>query len=181
MGSTPHHDHLLTSRELTSRILTGAGSNGHKILALRISTGCLKMADVAELHQEARELPVSQHNELISQQFDMACHLPQHLSHQLCHRPPDDRPEPRRCQIGWLMPNIQQYLAEEPLSNTSYKSATSSIHQDVVKAVIESSSSKQLNGRPPPIASAEQTAKEDMNYTGTTAHSAQPNPWSAHE
>ena len=32
----------------------------------RIATGCLKMADVAELHQEARELPVRQHNELIS-------------------------------------------------------------------------------------------------------------------
>ena len=37
-----------------------------QIYALRISTGCLKMADVAELHQEARELPVRQHNELIS-------------------------------------------------------------------------------------------------------------------
>ena len=39
---------------------------------LRISTGCLKMADVAELHQEALELPVRQHNELISQQFAIA-------------------------------------------------------------------------------------------------------------
>ena len=46
--------------------------------ALRISTGCLKMADVTELQQEARELSVSQHNELISQQVAMACHLPQH-------------------------------------------------------------------------------------------------------
>ena len=43
--------------------------------ALRITTGSHKMADVAELHQEARELPVGQHNELISQQFVIACHL----------------------------------------------------------------------------------------------------------
>ena len=57
--------------------------------ALRISSGCLKMADVIELHQEARELPVRQHSELISQQFAIACHLPQHPCHQLCHRPPD--------------------------------------------------------------------------------------------
>ena len=64
--------------------------------ALRICTGCHKMADVAELHQEARELPVRQHSELISQQFTIACHLPQHPYHQLCHRPPDDRPERRR-------------------------------------------------------------------------------------
>ena len=33
--------------------------------ALRISTGCLEMADVIELHQDAREQPVRQDNELI--------------------------------------------------------------------------------------------------------------------
>ena len=51
---------------------------------LRIATGCLKMADVAELRQEAMELPVHQHNELISHQFTLACHLPQRPCHQLC-------------------------------------------------------------------------------------------------
>ena len=60
---------------------------------LRITTGCLKMADVAKLHQEALKLPVRQHSELISRQFAIACHLPQHPCHRLCHRPPDDRPE----------------------------------------------------------------------------------------
>ena len=114
------------------------------------------MADVAKLHQEARELPVRQHNELISQQFVIACHLP-HLCHQLCHRSPDDRPERRRSLIGRFKPNIRQYLAEEPLSNTSYKSAISGIQHDVVRTAIESSSSKLLNGRPPPIATAEET------------------------
>ena len=89
--------------------------------ALRNSTGCLKMADVIKLHQEARKQPVHQHNELISQQFAIACHLPQHPCHQLCHRPPDDRSELRRSLIGRLKPNIQQYLAKQPLSNTSYK------------------------------------------------------------
>ena len=107
--------------------------------ALRITTGCLKIVDIAELHQEARELPVRQHNELISQQFAIACHLPQHHCHQLCHRPPDDRPERRRSLIGRIRPNIQQYFAEDPLSNTSYKSAISSIHQDEVRTAIESS------------------------------------------
>ena len=137
---------------------------------LRIYTGCLKMADVIELHQDARELPVRQHNELISQQFAIACHLPQHPCHQLCHRPPDDRPERRRSLIGWSKPNIQQYLAEEPLSNTSYKSAISSIHQDVVRTVIESSSSKLLNGRPPPISTAEQTLPRKTRTILTQLH-----------
>ena len=104
---------------------------------LRITTGCLKMADVAELHQEAQELPVRQHNELISQQFAIACHLPQHP----CHRPPDDRPERRRSLIGRFKPNIQHYLAEEPLSKSNYMSAISSIHQDAVRTAIESISS----------------------------------------
>ena len=122
--------------------------------ALRIATGCLKMADVAELLQESREQPVRKHNELISQQFDLACHLPQHPCHQLSHRPPDDLTDRRRSLIGRYKPDTQQYLAEEPLSNTSYKSAISSIHQDVDRTVIESSSSKLHNGRPPPIAKA---------------------------
>ena len=81
--------------------------------ALGIATGCLKMADVAELHQEARELPVRQHSELISQQFAIACHIPQHPCHQLRHRPPDDRPERRRSLIDRFKPNIQHYLAKD--------------------------------------------------------------------
>ena len=84
-------------------------------------------------------------------------HLPQHPCHQLCYRPPDNQPDRRRSQIGRSKPNIQQYLVEDPLNNTSYKSAICSIRQDAVRTVIESSSSKQLNGRPPPIATADQT------------------------
>ena len=82
---------------------------------LRIPTCCLKLADDAELHQEARELPVRQHNKLISQLFAIECH-------HLCHRPPDDRTERRRSLMGRSKSNIQQYHAEEPLSNTTPKS-----------------------------------------------------------
>ena len=107
---------------------------------LRIATGCRKMADVTELHQKARELPVRQNDELIFLQFAMACHLPQNPYHQLCHRSPDDRPDRRRSLIGGCRPNIPQYVAEEWLSNTRYKWTIKSIHQDVVRTVIESSS-----------------------------------------
>ena len=125
--------------------------------ALRIATGCHKMADVAELHQEARELLVRQQNELIFRQFAMSCHLPQYPCHKLGHRSRDYRSERRRSLIGRLRPNIQQCLAEEPLSHISHKSIISSIHQDAVRTAIESISSKLLNGRPPPIATVEQT------------------------
>ena len=125
--------------------------------ALTIQTGCHKMADVVELDQDSRELPLRQHNELISHKFAITCHLAQHPSHQLCHRPPTDRQDRRRSLIGRLRPYILQYLAEEPLNNIIYKSAISSIHQDAVRTDIESSSSKLLNSRPPPIATAEYT------------------------
>ena len=92
---------------------------------------------------------------MISQQFNISCHLPQPPCYQLCHRSPDDWPERRRSLIGRLKPNVQQYLAEEPLINTCYKSTICSIHQDVVRTVIEII--KLLNGRPPPNATAEQT------------------------
>ena len=60
--------------------------------------------------------------------------------------------------IGRFNTNIQQYLAEVSLNNTSYQSAISRIHQDAVRTAIESSSSILLNGRQPPIA----TAKEKL-------------------
>ena len=70
---------------------------------------------------------------------------------------PDDLPGRRRSQIGRSKPDTQQYLAEEPLNNTSNKSTISSIHKDAVSTAIESNSSKMINGRPPPIATAERT------------------------
>ena len=81
------------------------------------------MAGVTEQHQEALELPVRQHNDLIFQLFASAYHLPQHPCHQLCHRWPFDRPDQRQSLIGQFKLNIQQCLAEEPFNNTSYKSA----------------------------------------------------------
>ena len=80
--------------------------------ALRISTGSIEMAHIAELHQEARGLPLRQHTEMISQQFTLECRLPQNPCYQLCHRPPDDRPDRRRSLLGRLRPDIQQYIAE---------------------------------------------------------------------
>ena len=123
------------------------------------------MADVTELHQEARELSFRQHNELIFKEFAIACHLQQHPCHQLSHRPPDDRPERRRSLIGRFKPDIQQSLAKEPLRNINYKSAIIGIHHDVVRTVIESSTSKLLNGRPPPNATAEKTLPRKIRTT----------------
>ena len=54
-----------------------------------------------------------------------------------------------------VKPDIQQYIAEEPLNNPSYKSI--SIHQDAARTANESSSSRLLNGRPLTIATVEQT------------------------
>ena len=109
------------------------------------------MADVTVLHQCARELPVHQYNDLISQQFALKFHLPQHLCHRLCHRPQNYGPYRQRSLIGRYRPDIQQYLTVEPLSKISCKPAIISINQDVARTAIESSSSRLLNGRPPPL------------------------------
>ena len=68
--------------------------------ALRIATGCLEMADVAELHQEARKLPIRQHNELIFQKFAIACRSIHSLLLHLMHNQ-------RRATI-WLA-NVVKY------------------------------------------------------------------------
>ena len=78
--------------------------------ALRVPTGCHKMADVTDLLQEARELPVRLHNELIFMQLAIVCHPPLGTFHQLCHSPTDERPERQRSLISRHKPNIMQLL-----------------------------------------------------------------------
>ena len=155
-------DTYLTFTQYCNNLTVKVQQSNNVLKALSGSTWCCDKEILLTTYQAIGEIALKNnhyyyYNELISQQFDIACHLPQHPCHQLCHRPPDDRPELRRSLIGQFKPNIQQYLAEEPLSNTSYMSAISSIHQDAVRTAIVSSSSKLLNGRPPPIATAEQT------------------------
>ena len=118
----PFNIQLLLPRldAITQGHLLEPAPTGANKLALSIATGCLQMEDVAELHEVVQELPVRQHNEVISQQFALACHQPQHHCHQLYHRLHDDRSDRRRSPIGRFEPNIQQYLAEKPLTNTSY-------------------------------------------------------------
>ena len=84
-----------------------------------MATHCHKIADVSELNQDARELPVRQYYELIFQHFSIAFHLTQLPCHQLCYRPPDDRSDRRRSLIDRFEPNIQRYLVKKPLSNIS--------------------------------------------------------------
>ena len=78
-----------------------------QILSLRIAPGCRKLTHVTEMHQEARELTVRQHNVQIIQQFALACHLPQCPFHQLCHKTSDDRPDRRPSLIGQFKSDMQ--------------------------------------------------------------------------
>ena len=94
--------------------------------ALVIATGCRKMADVAELHLNYRELPVRHQNELISQQFAISFHLPKHPCLQLCHKPLDDRPEWRQSLFGLTSSNTSP-MCHSGTPATSRQSAASTM------------------------------------------------------
>ena len=147
---------------------------------MRIATGCLKMADVGELYQEAWELRVRLHDELISQQCVLVLHLSQHPSHQLSYTPPNDRPDRRRSLIDRLN------LASSNTSPTSHSTTRA-------KSRLSAASTKMRSELPLNAAhhyylmadaahfySRTDTAKEDKNYTVTNAHRSKPNPWSVH-
>jgi len=51
--------------------------------ALRIATGCHKMAHTDHLHRETKLLPVKYHSELLAKQYWLSCHRPHHPCHHL--------------------------------------------------------------------------------------------------
>jgi hypothetical protein len=60
--------------------------------ALRLATGCLKMAPIAHLHQETGVLPLSAHLDLACAQFLASALQPSHTSFRIVSAPLGDRP-----------------------------------------------------------------------------------------
>ena len=111
------------------------------------------MADVAEIHHEASELMVSDHNKLISKQFLLACHLPSHPCHAISTAVPEPRPNIKPTLLHSFRQDIQMVLpADGLLDRQTYHRCLKDLHTAaVVDAKNRSTSRVLLGGRPPPI------------------------------
>lgn len=128
-------------------------------VALRIATGCVRMTDIDDLHREAKELPVRNHNQLLGRQFAFSCHHPAHPCHHLCAQP--DPPRPRMKPNMWYR-HRQEYQhllpATDVLSDDQLTKGIASLHKDAVDSTLTGyKQNVVLGGYPPPVSDAEET------------------------
>ena len=123
--------------------------------ALRTAIGCHKMASVDHLHQETKILPVKAHGELLSRQYLLRCHIPDHPNHRLVLGPEPPR-HIRKNLTRRYQTDIAPHLPPGGLSLDSYKRGLAALHRKAVDdAIAEHAESIVLGGYPPPIAAEE--------------------------
>jgi len=120
--------------------------------ALRIATGCHKMAHLDHLHQETKTLPVKSHFELLAKQYWLSCYQSHHHSHHLT-----SRPAPDRNMKGMLSKFDRDVvpLRDDGISEVEqYRSALRSLHsQAVVDAQSNFVPNRVLGTAPPELSS----------------------------
>ncbi|KAI5755231.1 hypothetical protein M8J77_015233 [Diaphorina citri] len=117
--------------------------------ALRVATGSHKMAHADHLHNETKILPVKIHNELLSQQYLLACHHSNHPCKTIVQKPPP--PRYIRRTVQHLKHKIQDILVPD-IDTPTCKILNKVIHTRVVENAIQSyKPNKVLNTAPPDI------------------------------
>jgi hypothetical protein len=118
--------------------------------ALRIATGCHKMAAVDHLHQEAKELPVRRHCQLLADQYLASSRSPDHPCNQLV-----DSPSPPRNMKPTLHMASADRVREAASTLPDHATPTMVrrvLHLSAVRETMEGlEKNVVLGGRPPPI------------------------------
>lgn len=105
--------------------------------ALKIATGCLKIASTDHVHAETKIMPVQQHCEMLSQQYLLSTQLESHPV-----REDLTRPQPARRTKHTLVTKFGRRIkrlapSDEILTNDHYKAKLKRIHTDSVRDVID--------------------------------------------
>lgn len=129
--------------------------------ALRISTGCLLMANEDHLHTETNILPVQIHNTMLTEQYLASSHKTSHP----CNNLVVGNPPPRnlRKSVIHLKPNIANFLPAGTITPEVCKAITKDIHTKTVENTISRyKPNRVLREKPPAI------AKEETELPRTT-------------
>ncbi|XP_073848579.1 uncharacterized protein [Musca autumnalis] len=121
--------------------------------ALRTATGCLLMTPVDHLHEEAKVLPVRQHNKMLSMQYLLVCYRSEHPCHDLMDRLPPSRHVRR--DLHDLETEVQRYKREQ-LDQRAYQAGLNRIHTNMVAQAVRRYSVNAVLGNHPPSIAAEE-------------------------
>ena len=117
---------------------------------LKSSTGCTLMTASTHLNQETNLLPVKEHNMMLTHQFLLSMHRPDHPNHHQLYGPPPTRK--MKNTIIDHIPHVQPYLGDGEPVERNYKSRLKNIHDDAHSRCRNNYPvNKVLNSRPPPI------------------------------
>ena len=91
------------------------------------------MTPVDHLHEEAKVLPVREHNMMLCKQYLLGCYRRSHPSFQLMDR--QTPPRHVRKDLHDLEREVQRYK-REPLDQSAYRAGSRDIHSDTVAQVV---------------------------------------------
>ena len=133
--------------------------------ALRTATGCVLMTPIHHLHTETKILPVKEHCTMLSKQFLLTKHLPEHPNHR--NLPPD---YPERVMKETLETEngteIRDLIPPTGLNELNFKSKIKHIHTDTVRNTLRARPNNGvLNARPPEIDTSEATLPRKTRTT----------------
>ncbi|XP_018013347.1 uncharacterized protein LOC108670388 [Hyalella azteca] len=123
--------------------------------ALRLATGCIKMAPIAHLHHETGVLPLSAHLDLACAQFLGSALQPTHASFTFVSAPPGDRPIKAsiKTRFGHL---VAPFLVDGMMPDGANGEAKCSLRREIATRVAATAViNAVLTAPPPPIAAEE--------------------------
>jgi hypothetical protein len=126
--------------------------------ALRCATGCHRITSTEHLHQECKMLPVKEHNHLLSKQFLLACHDPEHPNHNITE---SHQQHPERLMRPTLATTFSKSVSSfvpEVISKKTMKMASVAIHTDVVSKTKSQLPPNPILGTEPPQIDPKETS-----------------------
>ena len=122
--------------------------------ALKIATGCLKIASLDHIHHETKVLPIQPHAMLLTKQFLLTNHLPGHPGQKHLDRPPP--PRNMKKTILHYKDDIQQCLPV--VDKPSHKAGLKHLHTTAVNRTIANyADNRVLKRKAPPLNTEEES------------------------
>ena len=122
--------------------------------ALKIATGCHKIASSDHVHQETEMMPVKDRCYMLSKQFLLATQTQNHPNYTDLSAPPP--PRVTKPTLATCFGDEIRQLSTPNMVQTTYKKALKTIHTNSVRDTINNlGNNRVLNARPPKINKAE--------------------------
>ena len=121
--------------------------------ALRVATGCHRMAPIDHLHRESSMLPLVDSLHLLCRQYLASAMVPDHPSHSVVTMNSGPRAIRHTLQSRYYH-DIRPFLVDDVIPIAMRKHTLTTLHCNAVQTAIAASSNSKLLNAPPPLVDA---------------------------